>query len=230
MHLLPEGMDVETAALVHIATFPLAALRKCRTELGDSVIVMGQGVLGQMAVQLAHAAGAVPVIAVDPVPEKRARALELGADDALDPCDADFVRTVKRLTGGGARVAIEVTGLGSGLDMVLDCMARFGRVALLGCTRSSDFTIDYYRKVHAPGITMIGAHTQARPREESHEGWWTERDDVQALFRLCMAGRLPLRDLLEEVHSPLECGEVYARLAKGGGFPVVQFDWTSLED
>lgn len=230
VHLLPAGMTDEAAALVHIATFPLAALRKCRLEMGESVIVMGQGVLGQMAVQLARAAGAVPVIAVDPVPEKRARALELGADVALDPFAPDFVKTVKSLTGGGAKVAIEVTGLGSGLDMVLDCMARFGRVALLGCTRSSDFTIDYYRKVHAPGITMIGAHTQARPRQESHEGWWTEKDDVEAIIRLVMGGRLDLAALLEEVHSPVEAPEVYTRLAAGGGFPVVQFDWTLLED
>ncbi len=230
VHLLPEGMDEATAALVHIATFPLAAIRKCNLEIGESVIVMGQGVLGQMAVQLARAAGAVPVIAVDPVAEKRARALELGADVALDPFDPDFVKTVRRLTGGGVKVAIEVTGLGSGLDMVLDCMARFGRVALLGCTRSSDFTIDYYRKVHGPGITLVGAHTQARPRQESHTGWWTEKDDIEALFRLCMTGRLQLSTLLEEIHSPVECPEVYARLAKGGGFPVVQFDWTALED
>lgn len=223
-------VDYAAGALVHIATFPLAALRKCRVEMGESVIVMGQGVLGQIAVQLARVAGAVPIIAVDPVPEKRARALELGADVALDPFDPDFVKTVKSLTGGGVNVAIEVTGLGSGLDMVLDCMARYGRVALLGCTRSSDFTIDYYRKVHGPGITLIGAHTAARPKQESHEGWWTEKDDAEALIRLVAGGRLDLASLLEEVHSPSEYADVYARLAAKGGFPVVQFDWTKLED
>jgi threonine dehydrogenase-like Zn-dependent dehydrogenase len=227
---LPDEISFSEAALVHIATFPMAAIRKCNLEIGESAIIMGLGVLGLVSIDLLRAAGAVPIIAVDPVPEKRALALKLGADYALDPYEEGFAKTVKSLTGGGANVAIEVTGLGSGLDMVLDCMARFGRVALLGCTRSSDFTIDYYRKVHAPGITMIGAHTQARPRQESHAGWWTERDDIKALFRLCMAGRLNLAALLEEIHSPLECGEVYARLAAGGGFPVVQFDWTQLED
>ena len=40
-------------------------------------------------------------------------------------------------------------------------------------TRHSDFNIDYYRKVHGPGITLIGAHTNARPKSESHPGWWT---------------------------------------------------------
>jgi len=230
VHLLPQEIDNTAAALLHIATFPLAAIRKCRLEIGESVIIMGQGVLGQLAIQLARAAGAAPIIAVDPVESKRERALALGADYVLDPFADDFAGTVKRITGGGARVAIEVTGLGAGLDMVLDCMAPFGRVALLGCTRNSDFTIDYYRKVHGPGITLIGAHTRARPQQESHEGWWTERDDVEALIRLISLGRLNPAVLLEEVHSPEEAPVVYARLAKGGAFPMVQFDWTQSAD
>ena len=143
---------------------------------------------------------------------------------------ADIIDKGIVLTGGGAKVAIEVTGLGAGLDTVLDCMARFGRVALLGCTRSSDFTIDYYRKVHGPGITLIGAHTAARPTQESHEGWWTEKDDAEALIRLVAGGRLDLASLIEEVHSPEDYAEVYARLAAKGGFPVVQFDWTQLTE
>lgn len=53
----------------------------------------------------------------------------LGADYALDPFEPKFAETVRRLTNGGVKVALEVTGRGQGLDMVLDCMADFGRVA-----------------------------------------------------------------------------------------------------
>jgi len=225
---LDDGISYEEAALWHIATFPLAAIRKCRLEVGESAIVMGMGVLGLMAVKLLRIAGAVPVIAADPVPEKRKMALELGADHALDPFEPGFAQTVKQLTNGGANAAVEVTGNGGALDGVLDCMARFGRVALLGCTRNSDFTIDYYRKIHGPGITLIGAHTQARPRYESHGGWWTEKDDIQAIRKLHAFGRLELAGMVEETHSPLECGEVYARLAAEKSFPLVQFDWRKL--
>ena len=228
VHKLPDEISFEDAALVHISTFPMAAIRKCELELGESAIVMGLGVLGMIAVQLLRIVGAAPIIAVDPVAEKREQALSLGADYALDPFADDFVNTVKEITGGGAAVAIEVTGNGKALDGVLDCMADFGRVALLGCTRSSDFTIDYYRKVHGPGITLIGAHTRARPKFESHRGWWTERDDFEAAIRLIRLGRLDLASLVEEVHSPFDAKEVYARLAAGGGFPVVQFDWSLI--
>ena len=228
VYKLPDSVSLQDAALFHIGIFPLAAVRKCRTELGESAIVMGLGVLGLVAVQLLRAAGATPVIAVDPIPEKREKALSLGADFALDPFREDFAAEAKRLTGGGAAVGIEVTGIGAGLDGILDCMAKFGRVALLGCTRNKDFTIDYYRKVHAPGITLIGAHTAARPKTESHGGWWTQKDDMQALLRLHATGRLSLGSLVDEVHSPAAAPGVYDRLVQEKAFPVVQFDWRSL--
>jgi threonine dehydrogenase-like Zn-dependent dehydrogenase len=228
VHKLSDDISDAAAALVHIATFSLAAIRKCRLETGESAIVMGMGVLGMIAVQLLKISGAAPIIAVDPVPEKRALAIKLGADYALDPFASDFTAKVKQITCGGVNVAIEVTGNGGALNGVLDCMAKFGRIALLGCTRSSDFTVDYYKKVHGPGITLIGAHTLARPKNDSSNGWWTERDDYEALIKLVKFGRLNLESLVEEVHSPHDAPQVYKRLASGGGFPVVQFDWSKI--
>jgi len=222
-------ISFENAALFHIATFPLAAIRKCRLEIGESAIVMGMGMLGLMSLQLLKAAGAAPIIAVDPVPEKREKALQFGADYALDPFAPDFAATAKRLTNGGAQVGIEVTGVGAGLNGILDCMACYSRVALLGCTRSSDFSIDYYRKVHGPGITLIGAHTKARPVYESHPGWWIQQDDMQAMVRLTQLGRLNPAALVDETHSPEEAPEIFDRLAREKSFPLVQFDWRMLK-
>jgi len=229
VYLLDDSIGFDEAALVHIATFPMAAIRKCRLEMGESAMVMGLGVLGLMAIQELRVAGALPIIAVDPVAEKRARALELGADYALDPFAPDFAETVKEITGGGAKVCIEVTGVGQGLDMALDAMARFGRIALLGCTRNSDFTIDYYRKVHFRGVTMVGAHTDARPRQESAPGWWTEADDERAVLEMLRYRRLDLRTLIEEVHPARDMVKIYNRLAVEKAFPVVQFDWTQMD-
>ncbi len=228
IYKLPENVSDSAGALIHIATFPTAAVRKCRTEIGESAIVMGQGVLGLIAVKMLRAAGAVPVIAADPNPERRAQSLKFGADYALDPFDPEFTSTVKKLTNGGVKVAIEVTGNGKAFDQVLDCMARFGRVALLGCTRHSDFTIDYYRKIHGPGITIVGAHTNARPDHESSPGWWTQRDDALAIIKLISMGRLNLDELVEDVRSPEEAPEIYARLCAEKSFPVTQFDWRRI--
>ena len=126
-------------------------------------------------------------------------------------------------------VCLEVTGVGAGLDGALDCMAKFGRIALLGCTRDSNFTIDYYRKVHCPGITMIGAHTMARPKEESHPGYFTDRDELNALLKLVYSGRLSVKDMLTKAYSPRDCEAVYQRIINDRTFPTVaQFDWRLL--
>lgn len=226
---LPDDVPYEEAALWNIATFPMAAIRKCRLEMGESAIIMGQGVLGQMAVMLLRAAGAVPIIAVDPVESKRERALQIGADYALDPFAEDFAQQVIELTGGGAQVAIEVTGVGAGLNGVLDCMRPRGRVALLGCTRDSNFSVDYYRKVHGPGITLIGAHTFARPAVDSAPGWFTEVDDRKTLMDFYRFGRLKLSNLIEQTHSPEDAPEVYTRLATERFFPLVQYDWRKMK-
>ena len=237
VYLLPDAVSFELGALTHISTFPMAALRKCRLEVGESALVMGQGVLGQLAVKLLKAAGAVPVIAADPVPEKRARAIELGADYAFDPLAGDFAEQVRavtttgrlvqegRVVDAGAKVVVEVTGNSGALNTALDAIAPFGRLSLLGCTRDSNFTINYYRKVHGRGVTLVGAHTNARPDDESSNGWWTTRDDALAFLKLLSYGRISLDGFVAEVHKPEECGEIYARLAKGVAFPVVQFNW-----
>ena len=225
VYRLPDGVSFEDAAWVHIATFPMAALRKCHFEFGESVLVMGQGILGQLAVKLARAAGAAPVLAADPVPGKREAALALGADFAVDPSAPDFAESVKAVTGGGAKVVVEVTGIDRALDNALDATAWRGRVALLGCTRHSNFAIDYYRKVHGRGVTLVGAHTMARPKVESSEGWWTERDDALAFLRMLSLGRVSLAGFTQEVHPVADAPEVYKRLAAGGPFPSVQFNW-----
>ncbi len=224
-----ENVSMSAAAICHIGTFPMAALRKTGLEIGESMMVMGLGILGLLGVQFAKAAGAVPVIAVDPAPERREKALQMGADFALDPFEPDFAKQVKALTDGGVNAAIEVTGLGAGLNQCLDCMKPFGRIALLGCTRDKNFTVDYYRKVHGPGITLIGAHTNARPKFESAPHYFTQRDDITTILRLCAMDRIRLEEIVDETHDPRDCQQVYTRLITQKDFPpVVQFDWSKL--
>jgi 2-desacetyl-2-hydroxyethyl bacteriochlorophyllide A dehydrogenase len=228
VYKLPDCISDADAALFNIATFPMAAVRKIDAQLGSSAIVMGLGILGLIAVDLLRLAGCCPVIAVDPIKEQRDLALSRGADYAFDPYEEGFAERVKAVTDGGVNVAIEVTGIGKALDQVLDCMAPFGKVALLGCTRHSDFTIDYYHKVHGPGVSLIGAHTQSRPKYDSNCEVWSEADDIRTLIRLIGAGRLDLASLVDRVVSPQEAPQIYHELATRSPFPVTQFDWSKL--
>lgn len=226
---IPEGVSMQEASLTLISTFPLAAIRKTKLEIGESALVMGLGILGIFAVQELKAAGAYPVIAVDPVEERREFALKMGADYVLNPMDECLVEKVMQLSDGGVNVCIEVTGLGAGLIQALECMRKMGRIALLGCTRSSKFEIDYYGKVHGRGITLIGAHTMARPKKESSQGLWTDADDLRAVLNLIKGKRLNFKDMIRETHSPADAQMIYDRLVKEKNFPIgVLFDWRNI--
>ncbi len=221
-----EKITFEEAAISFIATFPLAAIRKVKLEIGESIMVMGLGVLGQLAVILAKSAGAYPVIACDIVESRRKEALKNGADYAFNPLDEHFIDNVNAVAYGGVKTAIEVTGVGDGLNQTLDCMARHGRIALLGCTRNSDFSIDYYHKVHGKGVMLIGAHTNARPEKESYPSYFTHEEDIKTILNLCKGERISIKKLIKETCLPNECQKVFDRLANEKEFPIcVQFDW-----
>ncbi|MBE6551367.1 MAG: zinc-binding alcohol dehydrogenase [Ruminococcaceae bacterium] len=226
---LPERVSSMEGSMALISTFPLGAIRKAHLEMGESALVMGLGILGIFAVQELRAAGAYPVIAADPIKERRELALKMGADAVFDPTEGDFAGNVKRLTDGGVDVCIEVTGLGIGLIQALDCMKEMGRISLLGCTRSSKFEIDYYSKVHGKGIQLLGAHTRARPKFESSYGLWTDADDMKTVLGLIEGKRLNFKDMIGEIHSPADASAVYDRLVNDKKFPVgVLFDWSRI--
>lgn len=225
-----DNIDSVDAVFTIIASMGLGGVRKAELELGESAMVIGLGLLGIFSVQFCALSGANPVIAVDLNPERRALALELGADYALDPRDADFEKTVKDLTGGkGINACIEVTGASAALQQALNCAARQGRISLLGCTRVSDSAVDFYSQVHKPGVRLIGAHNMVRPQVDSYPHCWTHHDDCRAILGLLGAGKLKVGGIRSRVVSAAEAPQIYKQLVEDKNFPMgTVFDWSSL--
>jgi threonine dehydrogenase-like Zn-dependent dehydrogenase len=219
------SLDASFAEIVSIA---MQGVRKARLELGESVLIMGMGILGQIAVQLAQLSGGLPVIAADLNETRRKLALQLGADYALCPTDGQFAEHVKQLTQGrNANAVIEVTGVAAALNQALASTTRQGRVILLGCTRINDSSVDFYRAVHIPGISIIGAHTSVRPGHDSYPGYWTREDEYRTILRLLSAGKLKLAPIISEVVTPDRAPVVYKRLVEEDHAPLgIVFDWT----
>ncbi|MBN2711718.1 MAG: alcohol dehydrogenase catalytic domain-containing protein, partial [Planctomycetes bacterium] len=80
-----DAIDLMEASFAHIASFPFLGVRKLKLEIGESVVVAGMGILGAFALQVAALSGAVPVLALDFDPSRRALALKLGAAAAFSP-------------------------------------------------------------------------------------------------------------------------------------------------
>lgn len=205
----------------------LGGVRKLDAEIGESAMVMGQGLLGLFATQFLRLSGANPVVAADLGEHRRALALQLGADYAFDPSEEDFVSRVKQVThGNGINACVEVTGYANALVQALSCAAWQGRISLLGCTRVSNCDIDYYNLVHRPGIKLIGAHNFVRPKVESYPHHWTHHDDCRAILDLIAAHRIKVAPLVSRVVSPARATEIYNQLCDDADFqPGTVFDW-----
>ena len=223
-------VDLKEAAFAHIASFPMLGVRRLKIQMGESVMVAGLGILGQIAVQAAKYCGAAPVFGCDFSSERRELALKLGADAVFDPRDPDFMEKLCAVNGGKkVDAVVEVTGKAAALKQALGYTAKMGRISLLGCTRVPDCPIAFYRDVHLPGITLIGAHTSNRPATESRPGEWSEHDDYDVILKYLATGRFDFASLIHKTLSPADCTGLYDTLLHDPDPPMgIVFDWNQL--
>jgi len=141
---VPESIESRTAPLIQVLTTCLHAQRQVNIFPGESVVVLGLGVTGQLHVQLAKARGASPVIGVTRSAEKRELAQELGADLTV-PVGEGAVDNIREATEGrGADVVIETTGVLPSLATAIT-MTRFGgRLLLFGIITAKEGALPFY--------------------------------------------------------------------------------------
>ena len=110
-----------------------AVLEVLRPEPGMGVAVFGLGSVGLAGLMAAAAAGADPIVAVEPDRGRRELALELGATDALDPAvEEGVVRAIRRRTGGGVDLSLETVGSEQVVDAALRVLRSPGTCATVG--------------------------------------------------------------------------------------------------
>ena len=127
------NIDPKEALCIEPAYVAFHAVRESQVRYGDSVAVIGLGVLGLLAVRMAVQAGAETVLAVDPLENRRQWAAEHGADHVLDPRQGDAALEIHDLTGGkGVDVAIELAGAYPALQTAIRSVRVAGMVCSAG--------------------------------------------------------------------------------------------------
>ena len=209
---IPGGLSFEEATFFGLGSISLQAVRKAGIEIGESVIVLGQGLVGNLALQLARLSGGMPLIAVDMYDYRLKISKRCGADYTFNPSRSNLIREVMDVTNGeGADVVIEATGNPKAIPTALKLAGRRGRVILLGSTRGVS-EVNFYSEVHKKGVIIIGAHENVRPRYESTRGWWTRRDDSLLVLKLLSRGLLRVKELISAKMSYEEAAKAYDRL------------------
>ena len=127
-------MPLDRAAVIGCAVTTGAGtiFNACKLTPGETVAVIGCGGVGLATINAAKIAGAGRIIAADPMPEKRALAIKMGATDVIDAMDPDAAKQIIELTKGGVDHAIEAVGRAASADLAVASLRRGGTATILG--------------------------------------------------------------------------------------------------
>ncbi|WP_267548862.1 zinc-dependent alcohol dehydrogenase family protein [Rhizobium rhizogenes] len=132
--ILPSDLDPVHGAFCEPLACCIHAMDKAGISPGDSVAILGGGVIGLLMVQLARQAGAGQVILITRQLSRREAALRLGATHAFDPTGSDTVALTREVTQGGADIVIECAGVPETLQTGVKMLRRGGTFVLFGVT------------------------------------------------------------------------------------------------
>ncbi|HYF48614.1 MAG TPA: zinc-binding alcohol dehydrogenase [Planctomycetota bacterium] len=219
--LLPEGIDVDDAAWFALAKITAMGARAAQYQLGDSVVIIGAGPIGQMSIRWAAAAGAQRIIVADIVEMRLKMALAGGATHTVARSIDQALEEIKALNGGQQpRLVIDTTGNETVFTHALALPARFGRVVVLGDTgmpTHQHLTSDVITR----GITIVGAHDGHETPE------WNGPRIYSLFFDLLKSKRFNVAGLNTHTFTPAECKKAYEVCNTQRGQTMgILFDWS----
>ncbi|MEZ0610043.1 bi-domain-containing oxidoreductase [Fibrella sp. WM1] len=229
---IPDGVSDEQATFTVIGAIGLQGIRLLGPTLGETVVVVGLGLIGLLTAQLLRLNGC-HVIGLDPDESKRALARQLGVD-ALDPTDTDAVKAVSELTSGVGADGVVITASAkpnaARTDEIMTQAARMsrkrGRIILVGVVGLHLNRADFYEKEltfqvscsYGPGRydTDYEQHGHDYPLPYVR---WTENRNFQTILHLLHTGQLQVNPLITEVVPLADFQQIYGQMGRSAGLP-----------
>ena len=201
---IPDDVSFEEATFVEPVNTCLKAVEGARVAAGETVQVMGQGPIGQLLMLLAKLNGAT-VLASDPMPERRAKGLQLGAAAAFDPAEGRLAEQVRERTEGrGADAVLVAVAIPSALTEALSVARPGGRV-LLFAQNDPKMRLEFpAAEVGVEEKEILGSYSAAIDRQ---------KESAELVF----SHRLPVRELISHRFSLDQFNEALALAAKPVG-------------
>lgn len=212
--LLPAGLPMDVAVLLGCAapTGMGAVYNVLKAQPGDSVAVFGTGGVGLHALMAAALVGAMPVIAIDPNPTRRALAPLYGATHVIDPTGIDVLAEIKKIVPQGVDIAVESSGVPAAMEQAVNATRQQGgRAVVIGNARHGA-TLSLNPSVFNQGKSLMG----------TWGGDSVPDRDYGRFARLLGAGRFPVRDLLSKPYALEQADQALQDLASGKiGRPLI---------
>ena len=229
---IPEKLSFQEASTVTLGAIALQGVRRAQPTLGETFVVVGCGILGQLTVQLLRAHGA-QVIAVDVDPQRVSLALSQGAEVGVDASQpsADHLENIFRLTEGVGADGVIITASTPSHQLVSQAFQwcrKKGRVVLVGDVGLHLNRRDLYEKELDFFISCsYGPGRYDRHYEEEGLDYpvgyvrWTENRNMSAYLRFLAEKRISLKGWLENVFSVEEAPAAYKTLQEPEKKPLL---------
>jgi threonine dehydrogenase-like Zn-dependent dehydrogenase len=210
--VLPAEIDPVEAALTAMVAVGLGGIQQIRVELGDVVLVSGQGLIGQASAQLARCRGAI-VVTTDLSPARVRLSEAHSADVAVDLSSGDLDAVLRDVAPGGVDVVIETSGRADQFAPSIGRLRTQGTLLLQG-----------YYKQHID-IDFHPTHIK-KPTIAAACGF----GDMGQALALLRWHKVRFRPLVTELASPSDAPALFARMeAADPDILGVVFDWSALE-
>lgn len=231
---IPEGVGTDAAALTTIGAIAMQGLRQARIAFGETVAVVGAGLIGVMAIQIAKAAGC-RVIAIDLSPERVKQAEKFGADLGVLANDPDIAAKVQAFSRYGVDAAVLTASSTSAepVELAAKLMRDRGRIVIVGAIGMGVSRGNMYMKELSMALSRsYGPGRYDTAYEEEGRDYpigyvrWTERRNMEAFLDLTANGKLDLKPLLSVRFPVHEAAQAYAGLSSGIYTAVIEYPRT----
>ncbi len=228
---VPDNVSLQAASLTTIGAIAVHGVRQANVTFGETVAVIGVGLVGVLAIQVLRAAGC-RVIAIDLSSERAARAIELGAHLGLSTSDPRLESAIASFSRYGVDAALITAATKSAepLELAAKLLRDRGRISVVGDVGMGVSRADMYRKEISLSMSRSYGPGRYDPRYEEggHDypiGFvrWTEKRNMEAFLDLLASGALQVDPLLAVSFAVEEGARAYAAMEAGAYTGIIDY-------
>jgi predicted dehydrogenase len=220
---VPDGLGLDAAAFATLGAIAMNAVRQAEIQIGDTVAVVGLGLVGQIVAQLVRQQGG-NVIGIDLKQERVDLALRLGADTGVSgDAAADEVRALTNGRGADCVIVAAAAKSDGPARLALDLCRDRGRIVVVGAIEMSfPWLAMYLKEVRVVMARAYGPGSYDRSYEVEGRDYplpyvrWTEHRNMEEFLRLLALGRVQVAPLISHTFDLGEAPNAYGTILGGG--------------
>jgi predicted dehydrogenase/threonine dehydrogenase-like Zn-dependent dehydrogenase len=227
---VPDSLSLKYAATTTLGSIAMQGIRRADVKLGDRVVVIGLGILGQLSTQMLKNCGC-HVIGIDLSQDRVDKAVSLGLENGLNASKEDVMGEVIRNTDGYGADCVIITATSQNskvTNQAIEMCRKKGRVVIVGVVGLDLKREEFYRKELDVLISTSygpGRYDERYEKEGCDYPYayvrWTENRNMREYLNLLAKNKVKIDPLIDRVYKLEDAGKAYDELKSGDKKPLI---------